>query len=215
MGTNVDALQLIDLADLSFLLQRHITLYWHVHVILLVLFPFVDIIFKIPFDGDSRREMYREIWRWCKIEVFALYVRCMDDIKYLYYHLLLDRVVPEHVHNADCALNGDTTSCSICTNDMGHASVGEVVIKCGHRFHGMCLQNWEQTTLEMAKGKWQQNGKSIRFSDFKANYRCPLCRTTYQRWKEKWHCNPIGHHKLIEVSMNWPQGMQCHECPSK
>ena len=80
--------------------------------------------------------------------------------------------IPRNVRYRNIIQYNNTKSCTIC---LGIFCVlckpYESILKCGHRFHSICLWRWEVTQYDRNENQ---------------PFQCPTCIQTYN-WKDKWH----------------------------
>ena len=63
-----------------------------------------------------------------------------------------------------------------------------VILKCGHRFHKNCCNNWENAYIKQKIKQYRNDGKSLHSIDFNIR-ECPICKTLYNKNCEKYEYN--------------------------
>lgn len=88
--------------------------------------------------------------------------------KYNDHYQSLNGPPPSNVYALNCQYS-NIYNCQICLDKFCKLTNGkETLLHCGHRYHNLCLQRWEQSRL---------------YADNK--YQCPLCRKRYY-WTQKY-----------------------------
>ena len=108
----------------------------------------------------------------------------MENHRYNYLYKALNGPPPSKVYELNFQFD-NIYECGICIDKFCKLQNGdESILKCGHRYHELCLREWELI-------QFKNNPYS--------SYQCPLCRKEYG-WRDKYNYIYIKDRKLSDLS---------------
>ena len=107
-------------------------------------------------------------WDEPLIRYFLLWI---ENYFYNNYYQRYNRSMPSHLYEMNERFENNV-DCAICWDIFDeYGDEKEIILKCGHRFHGSCLREWELEQFDI---------------NIYESYKCPICRSNYN-FRYKWN----------------------------